>query len=205
MSALLSRPIEPQRKVIPSPILSHIFVGLDEAKKNNTQLTKIDFSGYLFPEGTKIIFERSLPGRKTNFQTIELANPTGTSDIPPILGKSIKGHFYYRVTIVLPQSHKFDGENIFEVPVYAHAEPTEEEKAEERVLQVMSQPRDIPTLVAPVMEKVARGVDDTLASDDFSKKPAPHNRVLTLQDTMDAWELALEIPAESLKVTMDDA
>ena len=165
MASLVTRPASPAKEVIPAPKIDTIFADYEAAKKSKRQLTKIDFSGYRFPEGTKIIFERSLPGRKTNFQTIELANPKGMNEVLPVLGKSIEGHFHYRITIILPQTHRFDGKNVFEVSVYAHVESTVEEMGDEKkqMEEGGNQPTTTPELVKTIVEEVTEKVEHTLA------------------------------------------
>lgn len=154
MASLVVRPVLPTKELVPTPKIDRLFADHEAAKKSKKQLTKVDFSSCHFPEGTQILLERSLPGKKPNFQVIELPNLSWTNEILPVLGKSIEGHFHYRITINLPQTHRFEGRNVFEVSFYAKADPTPEELA-----AWQTHKKDIPVPVAPVVEAVERKVE----------------------------------------------
>lgn len=74
IASLVVRPVLPTKELVPTPKIDRLFADHEAAKKSKKQLTKVDFSSCHFPEGTQILLERSLPGKKPNFQVIELPN-----------------------------------------------------------------------------------------------------------------------------------
>ena len=171
MAALVSRPLESIKTIVPSPDIKTIFLDLEEAKKNKTQLTQINFSQCHFPEGTTIQVERSLPpAKKPSFEPLNNIDIRGLNMIPVVLGRDIQGHFIYRITITLPSTHRFENRNTLEVIYYAKAEPTPAEIEAEKIQQdaLRNQPKSVPAPVAPVVEKVAKKVEKIIDPAEIS-------------------------------------
>lgn len=169
MSALMSR--EPAKMTIPTPDIKTIFLDLEEAKKNKTQLTQIDFSQCHFPEGTTIQVERSVPpAKKPSFEPLNNIDIRGLNIIPVVLGRDIQGHFIYRITITLPSTHRFENRNTLEVSYYAKAEPTSAEIEAEKIQKdaLRNQPKAAPTPVTPVVEEVVKKVEKIIDPAEIS-------------------------------------
>ncbi len=110
--------------------------------------------------------ERALPSKKKDvFEVIEGIDPRGKNTIEPVLGKDVQGQFAYKITIVLPPTHRFEWDNVFRVSYYAKAEPNPAEIEAERVQrealrnQPKIPPETVTTLVVDVEEKVESIID----------------------------------------------
>ena len=91
MSALLAQPVQPTKITIPPLDIKTILPDFEKSKKDNKQLTQIDFSGCDFPEGTTVQVQRRLPSKKKPvFEMIVDIDPRGKNTIKPVLGQGIQ-------------------------------------------------------------------------------------------------------------------
>lgn len=88
MNALISR--ETAKITVPAPDTKTLFPDLEDARKNKTQLSQIDFSQCDFPEGTTIRVERCLPAKKPSFELLNTIDTRGINIIPTVFGRDIQ-------------------------------------------------------------------------------------------------------------------
>lgn len=112
-----------------------------------------------------VTVERALPSKKKDvFEVVEGIDPRGKNTIEPVLGKDIQGQFAYKITIVLPSTHRFEGGNVFKVSYYAKAEPTPAEIEAERVQReaLKNQSKVLPETVAAAVEEMVEKVESII-------------------------------------------